>query len=128
MKLFSKLDKCYKVSILTLLVSIIGLIATSYFFTINKMDIPLGIIFGGIVLSFIYFLQGIGEKRDGNSGNTTWTLVFIILKFVILVACSFVIGFMYYRWNMPYLNLFSFIGVYTVSIINMAVVYLVDKK
>lgn len=127
-KWFLKLDKCYKVSVLTLLFTIISFLATIYFYTIGMMHLPNGIAFGGLLMSAIYALQGLGENKDKQNNSSTFTMIFIILKFVVLIACSLIIGFMYYRWDKPYLNLFAFIGMYTVSIVSMVVVYMTDKN
>lgn len=79
-------------------------------------------------MSLIYFLQGLGEKKDSEKGTPYWTISFITIKLTVLVAVSLIIGFMYYRWNMKYFNIFSFVGMYTVATINMVVVYIIDKK
>lgn len=127
MNSIGKLRKPYKVALLVLLISIIGFAATAFLIP-TRLDIPLGIIVSGAIISLLNFLQGIAEKYDNHKHGVVFSILMIIFKFVVVVVFIVMAALMYYRWDLPYFNIFSTIGVYTVSILSTILVYILDKE
>lgn len=127
MKKILLLSKPYKVALLTFLVSLLGFAATAFLFP-TKMDIPLGILLGGIIFPLLNVLQGLAEKRDVEKAGTTFSLIVIIFKFLVVVTLLIISALMFYKWNLPYFNIFCLVGTYTVSLLATILVYLIDKE
>ena len=128
MKKFRSLNNSFKTGILTLLASFAAFIATIFLFFIGYMDIPLGIILGGVIIGGLGILTGVVEKRDEAKKQTIGTIIMIIVRFAVIVSTMVIIAMMNHRWNMPYFNLFSFVGVYTVSIIITMIIHIKERR
>lgn len=123
-----KLEINLLTSIIVLLVGLVGFGATSFLLNSAYIHIPLGFAFSGVVVALLYllthFFVGIDEKRK----STTFSLISIILRLVVLVGAMVILGFMNYRWNMELFNIFVFIGVYTLGVIVFVVLNLLNKE
>lgn len=127
-KKFKNLRPQYKICTLELFVTLIAFLATFFFiFHENRADIPLGILLGGIIFSLLAFIQGKADEYDERRSGTVLSIIMIAVRFVLIVSLMIVIGFMYFKWNMPYFNLFSFIGIYSAKILITILVYVLDK-
>ena len=104
---FASLNNSLKVGILTILVSLIGLLATFFLFFNDYKDIPLGIILGGIVIGGLNLLSGWIESLDEKRKSTNLSIIMIIVRFVIIISVMLLIAFMYYRWGHKLFNIFS---------------------
>lgn len=127
---FKHLRLTYQIGFLTLALTIVSFLATLFLIYQRRADIPLGLLFGGIVFSVLSFLQGFGEHLDDAKGNNSmvYTLVMMVLRFIVIITLPILIAFMYYRWNAPYFNIFSFVGIYTAKLLITVLVYLLDKR
>ena len=121
------LRKPYRVALITFVISLIGFLATVFLIP-TRIDIPLGLILGGVILPLLNVFQGLAEKHDNEQAGTTFSLIVIVLKFVVVVTLLIIAAFMYYKWDLPYFNIFCLVGVYTVSLLATILVYLTDKE
>ena len=128
MNFFKKLNPSLKVGILTFLISLVGFLATLFLLFNGYKDIPLGIIFSGTFIGLLNVLVGLMEKRDGDNERSVMSVVFIGIKFFLTMGMMIVIALMYYRWGLPYFNIFTYIGVYTISIAFTVIVYLKERS
>ena len=128
MKLFRSLNNSLKTGILTMLVALVGFLGTLFLLFNDYKDIPLGIALGGVVIGGLNILTGLLEKKDEAKSSNIRTLVMIGLRLVVMVAVMIVIALMYYRWDLPLFNIFAFVGVYTVSIIILVVIFLLERR
>ena len=128
MRFFLEANNSIKTAIITYLTTLIALISTSFLFFNGMMDIPLGILLGGVLFGTLSLVSGIVEPKDDNRKAPIFSIILIAIRFLLLIASTLIIAFMYYRWNLPVFNVFAFIGAYTVNIIILIIVHLVSKK
>jgi len=124
---FKALNKCFVIAIIVGVISILAFCSTAFLFS-SRMDIPLGIIFGGVLFSLLNVLQGLAEQRDNKRSGFIFSIIMITVKFLVVIAAIVLAGFMYYQWGMPYLNIFCIVGVYSVSILATILVYILKKE
>ena len=127
MRFFQEANNSIKTAFLTYLFTLIATLSTLFLFFQGLMDIPLGILLGGSIFGTLSLISGLVEKKDEDRKTPIYSIVLIGVRFLLLIAITIVIAFMYYRWNLPIFNVFAFVGAYTVSIIIMIIVYLIYK-
>ena len=127
MRFFQEANNSIKTAFLTYLLTLIATLSTIFLFFQGMMDIPLGILLGGSLFGTLSLVSGFLEKKDEDRKTPIYSIVLIGVRFLLLIAITIVIAFMYYRWNLPIFNVFAFVGAYTVSIIIMIIVYLIYK-
>ena len=127
MRFFQEANNSIKTAFLTYLITLIAILSTIFLFFQGMMDIPLGILLGGGLFGTLSLVSGFLEKKDEDRKTPIYSIVLIGVRFLLLIAVTIVIAFMYYRWNLPIFNIFAFVGAYTVSIIVMIIVYLIYK-
>ena len=127
MRFFQEANNSIKTAFITYAVTLIATLSTIFLFFQGMMDIPLGILLGGSLFGTLSLLSGFLEKKDEDRKTPIYSIVLIGVRFLLLIAVTIVIAFMYYRWNLPIFNVFAFVGAYTVSIIIMIIVYLIYK-
>lgn len=125
---FGLLNNSYKVGIITLLTSLLGFLATIFLFFMGYKDIPLGIILGGCVIGGLNLLSGFLETIDQKNKTIKFSIMMVIIRFVVIVSLSVVLALMYYRWEIKLFNIFAFVGVYTVSAIITGIVYFKERR
>ena len=123
-----KLNNSYKTAIFTAIGALIGFVATIFCFFINLMEVPLGILLGGITFSTISFFTGVAETKDEKNVESKRTIIMIIIKFALSIALIVLLAVLYYKVGFKVFNLFAFIGVYTLNTIVTVIVYLISKK
>lgn len=128
MKFLKKLNESIQIAILTYFVTIVGLIALLFLFFIGHMDIPLGLLLGGGIVGTLNLFAGLIQEWTSSKEGAIVSIIFTIIRNIIIVASMIIIALMYYRWNMPYFNIFAFVGIYTVSIIITLIVHLKERK
>ena len=127
MRFFQEVNNSIKTAFITYAVTLIATLSTIFLFFQGMMDIPLGILLGGSLFGTLSLVSGFLEKKDEDRKTPIYSIVLIGVRFLLLIAVTIVIAFMYYRWNLPIFNIFAFVGAYTVSIIVMIIVYLIYK-
>ena len=127
MRFFQETNNSIKTALLTYALTLIATLSTIFLFFQGMMDIPLGILLGGSLFGTLSLVSGFLEKKDEDRKTPIYSIVLIGVRFLLLIAITIVIAFMYYRWNLPIFNIFAFVGAYTVSIIVMIIVYLIYK-
>ena len=127
MRFFQEANNSIKTAFITYAVTLIATLSTIFLFFQGLMDIPLGILLGGSLFGTLSLISGFLEKKDEDRKTPIYSIVLIGVRFLLLIAVTIVIAFMYYRWNLPIFNVFAFVGAYTVSIIIMIIVYLIYK-
>ena len=127
MRFFQEANNSVKTAFITYAVTLIATLSTIFLFFQGMMDIPFGILLGGSLFGTLSLVSGFLEKKDEDRKTPIYSIVLIGVRFLLLIAITIVIAFMYYRWNLPIFNIFAFVGAYTVSIIVMIIVYLIYK-
>ena len=128
MKLFRSLNNSLKTGIITMLVALVGFLGTLFLLFNGHKDIPLGIALGGVVIGGLNILSGLLEKKDEAKASSIRTFIAIGLRLAVIVVMMIIIALMYYRWDLPLFNIFAFVGVYTVSVIVLVVLFLKERR
>ena len=128
MKFLDKYNNSIKIAFLTMAISIVVFILMIPCFFFHLKDVPLGVIFGGAVISLTYLLTGLAEKKDEERGTLRLTIVMVAAKFIITAAILVVICFMYFKWGLPIFNPFAYIGVYTLALLINVIVHIKERK
>ena len=127
MRSFKNLDISIQAAIITFAITLIGFLATLFLFFIGMMDVPLGILLGGFVCGSLSLLTYFFGKKDDYKQSVVYSIISIIIRFVLLIALVIIIAFMNYQWGLTIFNIFSFVGMYTASTIVLAILYSINK-
>ena len=128
MKLIKKLGNNLFTAIAVLIIAIIGFASSAFLISTNLQDIPFGFLLSGGIIAFIHIISHFLVKVDEIRGSAVFTVLSIIVRFVILTASLILIGLMYYRWGLKYFNIFVFVGVYTLAIITLCISFVINKE
>ena len=127
MNFLKKLDNDLLTALFVVGVSIIGFCSTAFLISSTYIDIPLGFLLSGGILTLIHILSFFLKRIDSKKDTTAFTIVAITLRLVLLIASLMIITFMYYRWGIKLFNVFVFVGMYTASIIIYMLTYIFYK-
>ena len=128
MKFLKTAESNLLTAIVVFTISVLGFAASSYLLTSEFIHIPLGFLFSGGVIGSLYLFSHFLLKKDNEDAKATWSIIAISARFAIIIAAMIIIALMYYRWNLPYFNLFVFIGVYTAGVITFVISYLTSGR
>lgn len=117
-----------KVSILTLMLTFACFILTTPCFSFNLMEIPLGILLGGLgsALSFSLFLI----KEDGSNKKAVMRLTIFLIIIMFFIHCLTIIisGVVYYVYDLHIFNIFSTFFASFFGLICFIILALIEKK
>ena len=128
MKFLDKYSNSIKIAFLVALVSVCVFVLLIPCFFFSLMDVPLGVILGGVIISLTYFLIGLSEKSEVEKETIVLTTILLAVKFIITAGVLVVICFMYYRWGLPIFNPFAYVGVYTLAILINVIIHIKERK
>ena len=128
MKFFKQLNNSIKEAILTYLISIVGFLILLFLIFTGHKDIPLGIIFAGGVIGTVNLIAGLIENSIDNKEGAVISVVFIGVRMFIILGVMVLIALMYYRWGMPYFNIFAYVAIYTISIVITIIISLKERR
>ena len=64
MNYFKQANNSIKTAFLTYSLTLVGLLATAFLFFLERMDIPLGILLGGVFCGTLSLVTGLLENKD----------------------------------------------------------------
>ena len=105
-----------KISFINLIITLAIFAVAIVFFFFKLMEIPLGILLGGLFGSFFYYLIYKFEER-----KITLTIILIIVKSLFYILITVGLCFLYYKANVRVFNPFAFMGMYLVPTILLIV-------
>ena len=126
--MLKNLGNSSKIGLLTVVISLIGFIATFFLFFFNLQDVPLGILLGGLIFGGLSLLAGIMEKKDEIEHSYKFTLIFIIARFAVAIGLIVGVACLYFLVDYKIFNFYAVIGVYTLHTIITMIVYFISKK
>ena len=102
----------YKTSLITLVITLSLFALAIPFFFFKLMEIPLGILLGGVFGALIYVVFGLFEGK-----KLSYTVVTLILKTLVFVGAFIGICVLYFKANIRIFNPFAFMAMYIVPTI-----------
>ena len=124
----SELSLLFKVSILSLIVTIVSLLALLFGYFINRPDLPNGLLAGGFLGSLSYLLLGIAERIDEKKKTPVWTIVFTIIRFVLIGSLLVVAALLQFKYGYKAINVFTVLGGYMISLVVYIILMSLEKK
>ena len=102
----------YKTSLINLLITVTLFAIAIPFFFFKLMDIPLGILLGGVFSSLIYLIFGKFEGR-----KMSYTIVLVIVKSLIYILIFVGLCFLFFKANVKIFNPIAFMVMYMIPTI-----------
>ena len=127
MRYFKQANNSMKTALLTYALTLVCFLATIFLFFIGRMDIPLGLLLGGVFCGTLSLIAGLLENKDEENKSSKYSIIMILSRFILLIAVTVIIALMYYRWDLKIFNVFSYVGAYIVSSTILVVTYLIYK-
>ena len=84
-------------------------------FFFDLMEIPLGMLSGGLFGALYYLLAGFNQKQDYSRKTMIIDVVLLIVRFTLFAGAVIGLSLLYYRGNIHVINVFGFAGAYLVS-------------
>ena len=112
MKIFSDKDIYFNTFVVTAFASIILFVLAAECFFLERIDIPFGILLGGIYNAIFYLFISLLSKRKIHA-----TIVVLIIRFVLFAGIMVLNGFMFYKWGVKIFNPFTLVGGYLLGTI-----------
>ena len=125
---FNKLSGSFKTAVLSLLVTIIIFLGLIFGYFINQPDLPNGVLAGGLLGSISYLLIGIAEKIDEKKRLPIWTIIFTVIRFILIAALVVISAYLQFKLGYKAMNVFAVVGGYAISLIICIVISLIEKK
>lgn len=97
------------------IVGLFTLLIPLYFFKL--MEIPQGILLGGLVAILIYVFLGLFNKSDKPMKSMVITVILLVIKFLIISGLLFFVGWLYYGKGFKQFNIFAVAGGYFIPLI-----------
>lgn len=124
MNQYQKLNVYFKTVIWTSIITLGICILLIPLFFFSLMEIPLGILLGGLIGILYYFAASLNQKNEYNQIALTIDVILIIARFVLFAGALVGLALLYYVANIHIFNIFSFVGSYLLSLL----VYLVVSR
>lgn len=128
MKLIRRLNNNLLTAVIVLLASIVCFAITSYLINTALQSVPYGFLLAGGVIAFLHSLSSFLVKIDEKKETSTFSILAIGLRLIILLTVLILIMLMYYRWGLKLFNVFVFIGVYTFSVVVYMLTFILRKN
>lgn len=98
-------------------IGLVGFLALSCFFFLGNPGVPLGWLLGIAVAIFTYWSivatsSALLKPGEQKAGKMALSVVFVVLRFLLLVAAVVVAALLTYICEWPYLNVWGVIGGY----------------
>ena len=113
------------------------IISLCFLIVLNLCLIPLfivgykDIVFGldiGIILQILYlFVDNLISKNRNRQQNITLTVVYLILKFIILAGVLVGFGYLYYKMNIKIANIIAIVGGYLIPLVVFAICFFKER-
>ena len=113
---YSRLKFEYQIAFWSL-IAILGLfLLTIPCFFFSLMEIPQGILLGGMVGALVYIFLGLFNNENNPKKSLKITVVIIIIKFLVIAGVLFLVGWLYYGLGFKAFNIFAVMGGYFIPL------------
>ena len=125
---FNNLSTSFKVALLSLLIVMLAFLGLMFGYFVNQPDLPNGVLAGGLLGSLSYLILGIVERIDEKRQTPLWTIVFTIIRFILIGALLLVAALLQFKYGYKAMNVFAVLGGYLISLIAYIIVLVLEKK
>ena len=125
---YLKLNIYYQVSLWSLISLFLLLVMTSWLFFVGYLDIPLGIVLGGLIGTTSYFVLALIDKKELETHHSIGSIIVAIARLLALLAAMLLAAFLYYQLNIKILNIFAIMGGYLLPLIVLLILTLQKKR
>ena len=122
---YLKLKIEYQVVFWSLIATVGLFILTIPFFFFSLMEIPQGLLLGGLVGIISYLLFGLFNKENSKK-EMAITIVIIAVKLLVIAGTLFLVGWLYYGIGFKAFNIFAVMFGYFISL--AAHIILVERE
>jgi len=125
---YLKLNIYYQVSLWSLISLFLLLVMTSWLFFVGYLDIPLGIVLGGLIGTTSYFVLALIDKKELETHHSIGSIIVAIARLLALLAAMLLAAYLYYQLNIKILNIFAIMGGYLLPLIVLLILTLQKKR
>jgi len=125
---YLKLNIYYQVSLWSLISLFLLLVMTSWLFFVGYIDIPLGIILGGLIGVASYFILALIDKKELEKHHSFGSIIVAIGRILLLLVAMIVAAYLSYQLNIKVLNIFAIMGGYLLPLIVLLILTLKKKR
>lgn len=117
-----------QIVLLSSVITFFCFLISSFCFFINHMDIPLGILLGGISSIIPYILFSIKENKISNKRLIRYTIAIIILMSVLHIAALVLAFILTYVCHIHLFNIFATFGAIFIGVISNVIINIIDGR
>ena len=128
MRFFNKLSIPFRTSIIVSLLMVVGFCASCWLISTSFAGIPYGFLIAGGVNAILYALSGFFLIIDEKRQSTTFSIIAVIVRNVVLIGSMIAMAFIDKTFGFPFYNLYVFVGVYTAGIAAYIIFNLIESK
>ena len=125
---YRNLNVYFKTVFWTVLIILAVTICLIPLFFFNLMEIPLGILSGGLFGALYYLIIGFNQKPDYSRKTMIIDVIILITRFTLFAGAMFGFAWLYYKSNIHVINIFAFAGSYLVSMLIYLIVVGKENK
>ena len=104
----------FRTSIIVAFVAIVGFCASCWLINSNLSLIPFGFLIAGGIIGLVYALSGLFLIIDEKKSSAGFSIASIAIRNFILIGTMIAMALIDKFNNIPFYNLYVFVGVYTV--------------
>jgi hypothetical protein len=122
------LSELWKTVIISFIITIAIFILLIPLFFFNLMEVPLGLLFGGLASTFAFFLFAITEKIKDQKLSLYVTIILIVVMSLIHASALIASGVIYYNAGLHIFNIFATFGGLFIGLIVHVVLVLKSRE
>ena len=113
---YCQLNIYFKTVLWTIIITLGVTICLIPLFFFNLMEIPLGILLGGLFGTLYYFIAGFNQREEYSKKVMVLDVVILILRFLVFAGVMVGLTWLYYKSNIHIFNVYGFAGAYLLSL------------
>ncbi len=128
MQRIKKISIPFRTSIIVTFVAIVGFCASCWLINSDLSLIPFGFLIAGGIIGLVYALSGLFLIIDEKKSSSGFSIASIAIRNFILIGAMIAMALIDKFNNIPFYNLYVFVGVYTVGIATYIIFNLIESK
>lgn len=113
---YRQLNTYFKTVLWTIIITLGVTICLIPLFFFNLMEIPLGILLGGLFGTLYYFIAGFNQREEYSKKGMVLDVVILTLRFLVFAGAMVGLTWLYYKSNIHIFNVYGFAGAYLLSL------------